>query len=150
MESKVLTLLLTLLIPLILLPLLFRRWGLTVPRRKWAVWYFFWILLASLILLQISVMKHVLVVKPSVLEFPVGQDEGSVTVANNGTGVIKWSVKIQSPWIEVSPLKGAVSTNKEVLTVRINRSAIPPGVREGSFVVDGKPFGNVTVVVRVS
>ncbi len=149
MNPNVVGLFATLLIPL-LLPLFTRRYGLKIPRRKWVVWYGFWIVLAVLILVQIATMKHILSVEPRLLEFGPQQSEAEIVIANNGTGTIRWEVQGNPVWLTVAPSSGIVSTEKDVVRVMLDRSKIPNGLSTARFFVVGRRGENVTVDVRVA
>ena len=149
LNSKLLGLLATLLIPL-LLPLLIRKYGLKVPARKWAVWYLFWIILASLVTFQIYTIKHEMLVAPTILDFGEEETEISMTITNNGSGVIRW--KIERPayeWIDVVPDSGAVGAELDVVSVSVNRTLVPPGPTNVRLYVIGRAGENATVMIRV-
>jgi len=148
-NEKLLALLATLLIPM-LLPLLIRKYGLKVPPRKWAVWYAFWIVLASLVVYQIFTIKHELLVEPEVLDFGGEETELEMIITNNGSGVIRW--EIQSPavgWISVVPDSGAVGSEKDIVLVTVNRSGIPPEPVNFKLNVVGRAGENESVMVRI-
>jgi len=148
MNPNILGLFATLLIPL-LLPLFTRKYGLQIPTRKWAVWYAFWFVLAGLIVVQITTMKHVLSVQPRVLDFGAHESEMTIVIANNGTGTIKWTIQGNPDWLTVTPDSGLVSTDKDSAKVAVNRSRIPSGTSTASFYVVGKQQENATVEVSV-
>ena len=149
MNSKILRLLATLLIPL-LLPLLIRKYGLKVPARKWVVWYIFWIILASLVTYQIFTIKHEMLVEPMVLDFGEGETEMTVVITNNGSGVIRWEIRKPAyQWISVFPDSGAVGAELDVVTVSINRSQVPPGPTNVRLNVIGRAGENATILVKV-
>jgi hypothetical protein len=149
LNTKIIGLLATLLIPF-LLPLLIRKYGLKVPARKWVVWYIFWIVLASLVAYQIFTIRHDLLVIPTTLDFGESETEMSLTVTNNGTGVIRWEIsKPGLNWISVVPDSGAVGAEKDIVTISINRSMVPQGPINVKFHVVGRAGENATVTVRV-
>jgi hypothetical protein len=149
-NSKLLGLLATLLIP-VLLPVLISKAGIRVPARKWVVWYIFWIVLASLIAWQIFTIEHILHVEPTHLEFGEDAGERQLLITNNGTGVIRW--EIQGPaldWVEFRPSSDAVGAEDEIVRVLLNRSAVPPGRSVVTFFVVGRAGENQTITLGVS
>jgi hypothetical protein len=148
-NEKLLALLATLLIPM-LLPLLIRKYGLKVPQRKWAVWYAFWIVLASLVVYQIFTIKHELIVEPKVLDFGGEETELEMIITNNGSGVIRWEV--QGPavgWISIFPDDGAVGSEKDIVVVTVNRTILPPEPINFRLDVVGRAGENESVMVRI-
>ena len=149
-NSKLLALLATLLLPT-LLPILIGRAGIRVPARKWAVWYVFWAVLAVLIVWQIYTIHHVLHVEPVHLDFGEDLSEMSMVVTNNGTGVIRW--EITGPdldWVEFRPSADAVGSERDVVKVILDRSKVPPGETTVAFFVVGREGENGTIRVSVS
>jgi hypothetical protein len=149
LNTKIIGLLATLLIPF-LLPLLIRKYGLKVPARKWVVWYIFWIVLAILVAYQIFTIQHDLVVEPTTLDFGEKETEMTLTITNNGTGVIRWEIsKPGLGWINVVPESGAVGADKDIVSISINRSSVPAGPINVKFLVVGRAGENASVTVRV-
>jgi hypothetical protein len=146
--NKLLALVGTLLIPM-LLPIFIKKYGLTVPARKWVVWYAFWLVMASLVAVQILTMEHVLSVEPRMLDFGQEVDEISIVVANTGSGVIRWDIQNDLGWISFFPISGAVGTNRETVRVTVDRSLLSQGTTSGSFLVVGRTGENATVEIRV-
>jgi len=122
---------------------------LKVPRRKWVVWYLFWIVLASLVTFQIFTMKHILSVQPAVLDFGSDARAMNIVIANNGTGVIKWEIESNLSWIGFEPASGGVSTEKDIVKVTVNRSMVDVGTTTGKFAVVGRKGEKAIVEVRV-
>jgi hypothetical protein len=149
LNTKIIGLLATLLIPF-LLPLLIRKYGLKVPARKWVVWYLFWIILASLVAYQIFTIRHDLLVEPTTLDFGEEETEMTLIITNNGTGVIRWEIsKPGLSWIRVIPESGAVGAEKDIVSISVNRSNVPPGPVNVELHVVGRAGENASVTVRV-
>jgi hypothetical protein len=149
-NSKLLGLLATLLIPA-LLPVLIGKAGIRVPARKWAVWYIFWIVLASLIAWQIFTIEHILHVEPTHLEFGEDANERQLLITNNGTGVIRWEIRGPGlDWVEFRPDSDAVGAEEDVVKVVLNRSAVPAGRTVLTYFVVGREGENQTVTVGIS
>ncbi len=151
MDQKLLALIATLLLPM-LLPLLIGRAGIRVPKRKWAVWYVFWVVLASLLAFQIFTIEHILWVEPTHIDFGQDLKEISFFVSNNGSGVIRWVVEGSiPPWLQVDPLRGdTVGGEKDFVRVSLNRTALDPGRSSVDLYIAGRAGENETITITAS
>jgi len=91
----------------------------------------------------------VLTVAPTSLSFPFNVGEKTLSVTNDGFGILNWSIVPDEPWVSVLPAAGAnttgVSTN---VTVTIDRSTLADGNHMAALNVtsDG---GNTIVPISV-
>lgn len=88
---------------------------------------------------SISVNKSPLQVSPSELDFGSDKNSIDITLKNNGTGTICYSVISSNNWLMVNKTSGSVS-NVDYLTALVSRDGLAPNSYSSSliFTVDGK------------
>ena len=71
---------------------------------------------------------------PTSLEIPAGNNVGTITLTNDGTGSVSWRAGSSVSWLTPDPLQGYLTTGQSaVVTVAVQRAAMPQGTSTGSI-----------------
>jgi hypothetical protein len=92
----------------------------------------------------------VLEVTPTLLDFGTEEAKKTFTIANTGTGTLRWEIGIPevAAWLTVSPDEGDTTTETDTITVTVSRRGLTPGPYFAYILV--KPEGLSPQVVRVT
>ncbi|HID94728.1 MAG TPA: hypothetical protein EYP53_01545 [Candidatus Latescibacteria bacterium] len=83
--------------------------------------------------IQLKRAEPKLGVSPDSLYFRKGQTSRLLTIRNDGTGVLEWSMDYPT-WVSVSKRHGT-TTQQDQVTVSVNRSAMPSGLYSGELTI---------------
>lgn len=107
--------------------------------------------LTETVSISVDVVDAALVVTPTTLSFGNAATTRLITITNPGVGTLNWNIgAISQPWITINPNSGTVTTEADALIVEIDRTLIPPGVFNESFVIESANPGIAPVTVVVT
>lgn len=92
-----------------------------------------------------------LVVTPSSLDFGKTETQKSMTISNNGQGIIKWSLSKSAAWISsLNPTSGTTGSETSQVDVVVDRSGLTSGTYNDDIVIT-TPAGEkrVNVVMEI-
>ena len=80
-----------------------------------------------------------------------GEETGSLTfnIENSGSGTLNWNISEDKPWLSVSPNNGSTTTETDIITVTVDRTALSDGDYSAQIDVTSG-FGNETINVTMA
>ena len=81
------------------------------------------------------------------LRFDDGIPRRKIFISNGGTGLLNWSVENGVPWMSVDVIHGTVSTERDYITLEVERDGLIPGVYTSTNLV--VHAGNLSKVISV-
>jgi len=89
-------------------------------------------------------------VTPGTVDLGLWGVTGSVTLANDGTESLGWSVSSDCAWLTAMPASGTLTTNTQDVTVRVERNGLAAGVSTGHVIFASADADNSPQVVTVT
>ena len=80
-----------------------------------------------------------------------GAETGSLTfnIENSGSGTLNWNISEDKPWLSVSPNNGSTTTETDIITVTVDRTALSDGDYSAQIDVTSD-WGNETINVTMA
>lgn len=79
--------------------------------------------------------EPVLYVSPTTLSFGTNEIKKFLSIKNEGTGTLSWSISDDQTWLSVFPTNGTTVTETDSVTVMVDRSGLAPGAYNGKITV---------------
>ena len=93
--------------------------------------------------------EPILLVTPDQLYLPADVDSAGLTLGNDGTGILEWTVTASPAWSTVTPSSGVVGQGEQAYVVMaVNREGLAPGPQQGELVF-GSNGGTESIPVAV-
>ncbi len=91
----------------------------------------------------------VLYVQPSSIELSPLEGDAFIIVQNIGTGYFSWTAEGTEDWMGVSPAIDIVSTERDSITLLIDRTGLSSGTYNGEVIINTSTAGSDTVAVSM-
>ncbi len=102
----------------------------------------------EMMLVAVSVAEHPRAAASAAsLHFAPTEYENAITITNQGTGVLVWSVASTQAWLEVSPASGALLAGRSAdIYARVDRRGLAPGMASASMTIASNSEGGPIVI----
>ncbi|MBD3337381.1 MAG: hypothetical protein GF355_17855, partial [Candidatus Eisenbacteria bacterium] len=91
----------------------------------------------------------ILMLSTDLIQFGCEANERTFTIANSGSGTLRWTITNDQPWITVDPDTGSTGEETDGITVTVDRTGLDPGDYSGAVTVSPEVGSPQEIAVEV-